>query len=97
MSKPQLTAQDIKTAMAASIKQGMGGSSPNDPASVPDHVELPGRLPDKRFTVVITNGQHRFLKRFALEANSDASTIARILFTMLETDHALAEQVRSRL
>lgn len=96
MSKPQLTAEDIKATMAASIKQGMAAAAaPSDPST--PHVEVRGHLPDKRFTVVITNDQHRFLKRFALDANSDASTVARLLFTMLETDASLAQQVRSRL
>lgn len=97
MSKPQLTAQDIKAAMAASIKQGMGESKAVEVDPVLSHVELPGQMRAKRFTVVIPNRQHRFLKRFALDAGSDASTVARVLFTMLETEAALAEQVRSRL
>ncbi|MHB1486931.1 MAG: hypothetical protein ACYCS7_08765 [Acidimicrobiales bacterium] len=89
------TASDIKAKMAASIKQGMAESSSIETSPRPTGVR--DGLRDKRFTVVIPNGQHRFIKRFAVDANSDASTIARTLFAMLESDTAVAEQVRSRI
>jgi hypothetical protein len=47
-----------------------------------------------RFTVELPRPQHRFVKRFALEADSDASTVTRALLTLLETDHEVAERVR---
>jgi hypothetical protein len=90
-----VTASDIKAAMRASIQQAM--------PSTPEKVELRGQkadgvptatLPDKRFTVVMTHSQHHFIKRLAVEYDSDASTITRMLFSLLETDRALANQVR---
>lgn len=91
----QRTAQDIRATMAASIKQGMvEQQAAIGPRTV---VEVPGQLRDKRFTVVIPNRQHRFIKRFAVDSNSDASTIARTLFAMLEADPDIADRVRSRI
>jgi len=96
MTKPTRTAQDIRATMAASIKQGMveqQASLEPKPASV----EVPGQVRDKRFTVVIPNRQHRFIKRFAVDSNTDASTIARTLFAMLEAEPDVADRVRSRI
>jgi hypothetical protein len=89
------TATDIKARMAASIKQGMV-EPPQIEAPLLSPIATDG-LRDKRFTVVIPNTQHRFIKRFAVDANSDLSTIARTLFAMLESDTTVAEQVRSRI
>jgi hypothetical protein len=47
-----------------------------------------------RFTVELPRAQHRFVKRFALEADSDASTVTRALLNLLETDQQVAERVR---
>ena len=95
MSNTTRTASDIKATMAASIKQGMT-EPPRVEAPSPS-VDGQGSFRDKRFTVVIPNIQHRFIKRFAVDANSDASTIARTLFAMLESDASVAEQVRARI
>jgi len=50
-----------------------------------------------RFTVELPRDQHRFIKQFALSADSDASTVTRILFRQLESDPDLAERIRSLL
>ncbi len=47
-----------------------------------------------RFTVELPRAQHRFVKRFALDADSDASRVARALLTLLECDPELGERVR---
>lgn len=47
-----------------------------------------------RFTVELPRPQHRFVKRFALEADTDASTVTRALLQLLESDHQVAERVR---
>lgn len=95
MSSTTLSASDIKAKMTASIKQAMVEPPASDfPSASP---VAPNGLRDKRFTVVIPNSQHRFIKRFAVDANSDASTIARTLFAMLESDKSVAEQVRLRI
>jgi len=95
MKNATSTASDIKAKMTASIKQAMVEPSPTEASPVPT-LDLTGHR-DKRFTVVIPYGQHHFIKRFAVDANSDLSTIARTLFGMLESDPAIAEQVRSRI
>jgi hypothetical protein len=97
MTSP-VTASDIKAAMKASIEQGMVATEPV-PAPASSRA-VPTDYPpssDKRFTVVLTNSQHRFVKRFAVDHNSDASTITRMLFAMLESDQALAERVQERI
>lgn len=50
-----------------------------------------------RFTVIMPKEQHRFIMQFALDLDSDASTITRNLFTMLQTDPALARQLREQI
>jgi hypothetical protein len=93
-----LTASAIKATMKASIQQGMAAKEPTqNPEAV---TSLVGKLnvgPDKRFTVVLNNDQHRFVKRFAVDHNSDASTITRTLFTMLQSDKAFADLLLARM
>lgn len=48
-----------------------------------------------RFTVELPREQHRFIKQFALSADTDASAVTRVLFRQLEEDPQLAERVRS--
>lgn len=54
-----------------------------------------GRKP--RFTVIMPRDQHRFIKQLALDMGSDASTITRSLFTILQTDPALVRRLRQQL
>lgn len=92
-----LTASDIKATMKASIQQGMATKEQTENAE--PVTLLVGRPvgPDKRFTVVLSNDQHRFVKRFAVDHNSDASTITRTLFTMLQSDKAFADLLLARI
>lgn len=48
-----------------------------------------------RFTLDLSHDQHRFLKRFALDSETDASVIARALLTVLEGDAEVAAKVRA--
>lgn len=50
-----------------------------------------------RFTLDLSPEQHRFLKRFAFDAEVDGITVLRTLLRLLETDPALAARVRERL
>jgi hypothetical protein len=50
-----------------------------------------------RVTVDLDREQHRFLRRFAFEADVDASAIQRILLALLEEDEKLAETVLARV
>lgn len=93
-----LTASDIKATMKASIQQGMAAKEQTENAEqVTSLVGRPNVGPDKRFTVVLSNDQHRFVKRFAVDHNSDASTITRTLFTMLQSDKAFADLLLARI
>ena len=65
------------------------------PAPAPAEARPPRTDAPARFTVELPRPQHRFVKRFALEADTDASTVTRALLSLLESDHKLAEQVRS--
>jgi hypothetical protein len=61
-------------------------------AGVPMAAVTPGRR--IRFTLDLSPEQHRFLKRFALDAEVDASLVARALLTLLESDAATGGRVR---
>lgn len=50
-----------------------------------------------RFTLDLQPQQHKFLKRFALEAETDASAVVRALLARLEEDDTLAESIRKRI
>lgn len=48
-----------------------------------------------RFTLDLNREQHHFLKRFALDADTDASAVVRALLTRLQDDSGLARQVQA--
>jgi hypothetical protein len=50
-----------------------------------------------RVTVDLAREQHRFIRRFAFEADVDASAVLRALLSLLEEDPALAERVLARI
>ena len=50
-----------------------------------------------RFTLDLSKEQHKFLKRFALEEEADASAVLRALLVRLELDEALVKAVRAEL
>lgn len=60
--------------------------------------ELP-RDPSERVRVSLdlSKEQHKALKRFALEAEADASAVLRALLVRLEVDEELAEVVRDEI
>lgn len=60
--------------------------------------ELP-RDPSQRVRVSLdlSKEQHKALKMFALEAETDASAVLRALLARLERDEALAESIRAEL
>lgn len=92
---------NVKAAeIAARMKATAAGSRPeaklrpsteNHPSSSAVHAPTA----EKRFTVILPKAQHRFIKRFALESDSDASTIIRTLLAMPEADPSVAEKVRA--
>lgn len=50
-----------------------------------------------RYTLDLTREQHRFLRRFAFDAETDASVVMRALLALLESDEKLAQRVLSDL
>ncbi len=50
-----------------------------------------------RISVDLPKEQHRFLRRFALDADADGMQIVRALLSELEEDTRLAEHIRDRL
>ena len=50
-----------------------------------------------RYTLDLSREQHRFLKRYAFEAEIDASVVMRALLSLLEKDETVARKVRSEL
>ncbi len=60
--------------------------------------ELP-RDPGERVRVSLdlSKEQHKALKRFALEAETDASAVLRALLVRLEADQALADEIQAEL
>jgi hypothetical protein len=50
-----------------------------------------------RLSLDLPRAQHRFVRRFALDAESDASSVLRTLLALLEEDPALGERVIGRL
>lgn len=57
----------------------------------------PGSRARVRFTLDLSAEQHKFLRRFALEAETDASQVLRVLLRLLEEDPGLADRVRAEL
>jgi hypothetical protein len=55
--------------------------------------------PDRkvRITVDLAREQHRFIRRFAFEADADASSVFRVLLALLEEDEELAKRVLERV
>jgi hypothetical protein len=51
----------------------------------------------RRMTLDLARDQHRFIKRFAVDADTDASSVLRTLLNLLEEDSELAERVVARL
>jgi hypothetical protein len=58
-------------------------------------VEPPPRPETRvRFTLDLDRDRHRFLKRFALDAEVDAARVMKALLDELRDDHSLADRVR---
>jgi hypothetical protein len=55
------------------------------------------RASSPRFTVIMPKEQHRFIMQFALDADTDASTVTRSLFSILQNDPSLARRLRQEL
>lgn len=90
-----------KASDLAARLQASATHSHREPAIAPAPTSTTAPSPTRRqgaparFTVELPRQQHRFVKRFALDADTDASSVTRALFTLLESDPVLAERVRT--
>jgi hypothetical protein len=50
-----------------------------------------------RYTLDLSREQHRFLRRYAFDAEIDASVVMRTLLALLQNDDTVARKVRSEL
>lgn len=80
--------------MTRSVMQVPAAPQPVRPAGTPPSARATGK---PRFTVIMDREQHRYIKQLALDIGSDASTITRSLFTLLQNDPALARRLRHQL
>ena len=69
----------------------------NAPCPLPRHVCLPRVDNRTRYTLDLTREQHRFLKRFALEIDVEASKVMRVLHQLFQTDRDLSSRVTREL
>jgi hypothetical protein len=80
-----------------------GNNAPTPSSPLPAHTDrrrallLPQSGKRVRFTLDLHLQQHKFLKRFALEAETDASAVVRALLARLEEDEALAESIMRQI
>lgn len=65
----------------------------------PKHSASPAGRRDRqvRFTLDLAREQHRFLKRFAVDAETDASVVMRALLTLLAEDATIARRILRQL
>lgn len=85
----------------SSRRPGEAGPKPTEPPS--DEHEGTGSPLERasaarvRMTLDLSREQHRFLRQFALDADSDASSVLRTLLTLLEEDPALVSRVLAQV
>ena len=86
----------MTTRRTEQVLAALRGAAPAPPATapVPAASKPPGTV---RFTFDITREQHRFIRRFVLDAETTASAATRELWSLVQDDSALAERLRSLL
>jgi hypothetical protein len=88
-------ASDLAARLAASATGASSASAgvkrPNEVEHTPDSTS---RLV-QRFMFILPKSQHLFIRQFALQIDTDVSTIIRALLTRIETDPVFAEEVRN--
>jgi len=89
----EILARMRQVTMSARESRGPGPEAPESGLSAP----VGGRRTRVRFTLDLSSEQHRFLRRFALEADTDASQVLRVLLRLLEQDPHLAHRVLTEL
>jgi Arc/MetJ-type ribon-helix-helix transcriptional regulator len=86
--------------MTVAIADAVAATETPSPVSTSSNVAATKRVVRRsrgqtpaRFTVELPHPQHRFLKRFALNEDSDASSVVRALLTLLKEERAVADAV----
>ena len=89
---------------ATATREKPVSTDPTETALRPEVVATEDTPPTKsprvrrvRFTLDLDPEQHKALKRFALEADADASEVMRILLAQLQSDTALQNAVLTAL
>lgn len=89
--------------LAARFATSAAGTRRVSPAVVqPDPTpsqELPGRPVSltSRIMVLLPKAQHRFIRQFSLNCDTDMSTVVRSLIARIENDPIFAEELRTTL
>jgi hypothetical protein len=82
----------------ASSVPGLRSAIEGAPQPEPEQIKRPPRpVKPVRFTLDLAPDLHMVLKRFALDAEVDASVVMRAMIVMLRDDPDLAAQVRDRV
>lgn len=96
------TAEQPKSIAVVVPEAGESGTPPPvsaEPTLVPTLTPSPAKARAKtvRYTVDLEPKQHKFLKRFALNAEVDSSVVVRELLRRLEQDKQLSNAVMQQL
>ena len=88
--------------LAARFATSAAGTRAEAPVVQPDPMpttELPGNATSAitRIMVKLAKPQHRFIRQFALDNETDVSTIVRTIFRRTESDPVFAEEIRTML
>jgi len=91
-------ASELAARMAASAAGSNRHVEQTRPQLAPSESAPTPRTPEVvRIMVKMPKAQHRFIRQFALDSDSDVSTIVRTLLSHIETDPVFAEEVRTLL
>lgn len=82
--------------LRAATASGKSAPLPVPGGQVPA-ADVPSAKPVRFSLDLDREGHHRYLKRFAFDANTDISHILRALVDEMQTDDGLADRVRERL
>jgi len=83
--------------LAARMRKVAIHDTPTVSAALPFVADQPPKEKRVRYTLDLLYSQHRFLKKFAFDAEVDASEVLRDLLTALEEDSTLASAVKWRV
>lgn len=86
----------LQPAKSLDVMRSAVASGKAAPLPVPDD-QVASVVKPVRLNLDIDRGLHRWLKGFALQADSDVAHVVRALLAELQTDETLADKVRARV